>query len=500
MNTVAQEMSENKNTTLESGTEKEAVVIGGGPAGLAAALGFIEQGFRPIVLEKAHILGGIARTDSYRGFYFDMGGHRFFTKSKYVQETWDALLGADFLSRPRLSRIYYKSTFFNYPPRLWNTLAGLGVSESARVLYSYARWQFIPHRNVKTFEQWVTNAFGRRLFQIFFESYTEKVWGISCSELRAEWAAQRIRNLSLNVLLRNFVLKSKNQVKTLIDRFRYPRLGPGMMWEAARQKICESGGTIKLNTEVVRICRSGNRIDSVVISENGADKEIRSNLFVSSMPAAELIKRLDPPAPADVATAADDLKHRDFLTVCLIVDEDSLFPDNWIYVHEPAVRVARIQNYKNWSEAMVPDRSKTSLGMEYFCNRGDELWSTDDADLIALASREIEAIGLARADQVIDGCVYRVPNAYPVYDSTYHSSLMTVRRFCDCLENLCTVGRNGLHRYNNMDHSMLTGMLATRMLVLGEQHDLWSINAEQEYHEQSLRQDSTGTYPATGKD
>lgn len=493
-------MSENNNTRIEPDTEYDGVVIGGGPTGLAAALGFVEHGIRPVLLEKDHIVGGIARTDSYKGFHFDMGGHRFFTKSEYVGETWEMLLGSNFLTRPRLSRIFYKKKFFHYPPRLWNTLTGLGLSESARVLFSYARWQILPYRNVKTFEQWVTNTFGRRLFQIFFETYTEKVWGISCSELRAEWAAQRIKDLSLGVVIKNFVLKSRNEVKTLIDRFRYPRRGPGMMWEAAQQKISESGGTVKLNTEVVRICRSDNRIDGVVIRENGVEKEIRGNMFVSSMPVPELINRLDPPPPPDVAVAANDLKHRDFLTVCLILNEDNLFPDNWIYVHEPGVKVARIQNYKNWSEAMVPDQSRTSLGMEYFCNKGDELWSTTDADLIGLASREIEAIGLARADQVIDGCVYRVPNAYPVYDSTYESSLVTVRRFCDRLENLRTAGRNGLHRYNNMDHAMLTGMLATRMLVLGEQHDLWSINAEQEYHEQSVRSDSSDICPATGKD
>jgi len=492
-------MSEENSTAHESEAEYDAVVIGGGPAGLAAAMGFIEHGVRPVILEKDHILGGIARTDSYKGFNFDMGGHRFFTKSKYVQNTWETLLGADFMNRPRLSRIYYKKKFFNYPPKLWNTLVGLGLPESVRVLSSYARWQLIPYRKVKTFEQWVTNAFGRRLFQIFFETYTEKVWGISCSELRAEWAAQRIKDLSLSVLMRNFVLKSRNQVKTLIDQFRYPRLGPGMMWEAARQKICESGGTIRLQTEVVRIRRSGNRIDSVVIRENGTEKEVRGNMFVSSMPAPELIKKLDPPAPTEIAAAACELKHRDFLTVCLIVNADRLFPDNWIYIHEPSVKVARIQNYKNWSESMVPDHSKTSLGMEYFCNSGDELWSTDDADLIALASREIEAIGLARSDQVMDGCVFRVPNAYPVYDSTYDSSLMTIRRFCDNLENLRTVGRNGLHRYNNMDHSMITGMLATRMLVLGEKHDLWAVNAEQEYHEQTLQPDSKEQCLVAGK-
>jgi len=475
----------NKPVAENPGEAAQCVVIGAGPAGLAAALEFIEHGFRPLILEKGHIVGGLARTDSYKGYHFDMGGHRFYTKSDYVQTTWTSLLGNEFLTRPRLSRIYYQRKFFNYPPKLWNTLKGLGFVESIRILSSFLQWQIFPYRNVKTFEHWVTNAFGKRLFEIFFKTYTEKVWGIPCTELRAEWAAQRIKNLSLGIVIKSFILKSRDQVTTLIDRFKYPRLGPGMLWEAACRNVCARSGEVRLNTEVVRVLRQDNRVTEIVVREKGIEKEIQGNLFVSSMPVSELIKKLEPPPPAEIIAAAEDLKHRDFLTVCLIVDQQNLFPDNWIYIHEPNVKVARIQNYKNWSEAMTPDQSKSSLGMEYFCNQGDELWSMADADLIALARREVDAIGLASAETVVDGCVYRLPNAYPVYDSTYANSLKTVRTFCDDLKNLRTVGRNGLHRYNNMDHSMLTGMLAARMLVLGEQHDLWSINAEQEYLEQA---------------
>ena len=465
--------------------DTQCVVIGAGPAGLAAALEFLNLGSRPLVLEKNQTVGGLASTVSYKLFHFDMGGHRFYTKSERIQQSWNNLLGREFLVRPRLSRIYYRKKFFNYPPRLWNTLAGLGFFESLRILSSYLRWQLFPYRNVISVEHWVTNAFGKRLFEIFFQTYTEKVWGISCAELRAEWAAQRIKNLSLTVVIKNFVFKSRNQVTTLIERFKYPRLGPGMMWEAARTRICEGGGDVRLNVEVIRVLRRGNRIMAVITRENGILKEIPGKHFVSSMPISELIDKLDPPPPPNIIASAKDLKHRDFLIVCLIVDQSGLFPDNWIYVHEPNVKVARIQNYKNWSEAMVPDPTKTSLGMEYFCNQGDELWSMEDQELIALARREIEAIGLAAAESVIDGCVHRCAHAYPVYDSTYADSLKTLRLYCDSLENLRTVGRNGLHRYNNMDHSMLTGLLAARMLVLGEQNDLWSINAEQAYLEQS---------------
>jgi protoporphyrinogen oxidase len=462
----------------------DCIVIGGGPAGLTAALEFISHDLVPVVLEKDHLVGGIARTESYKGYKFDMGGHRFFTKSAYVNETWRDLLNNDLLLRPRLSRILYKHTFFAYPPRLWNTLNGLGLKESITVLASYMRWQIFPHRRVETFEHWVTNAFGKRLFEIFFKTYTEKVWGISCTELRAEWAAQRIKDLSLWVVLKNFIRKTGIKVATLIDRFHYPRRGPGMMWEAARKRICERGGQVRLNAEVVRVNRSGNRIDSIVVSEAGRQSSISARRFISSMPLPELVRKMDPPPPPEVLAAARDLKYRDFLMVCLIVDDTDLFPDNWIYVHEPGVQVARIQNPANWSDEMAPDRNKSSLALEYFCNEGDELWRTADAELIALASRETEVIGLAAADKVIDGCVFRVAKAYPIYDTTYATSLSTVRKFCDGLLNLRTVGRNGLHRYNNMDHSMLTAKYATRMLLFGEHHDIWSINAEQEYHEE----------------
>lgn len=468
---------------------KDCVIIGGGPAGLTAALEMINHKLSPLVIEKGFIVGGIARTDSYKGYYFDMGGHRFYTKSDNITKIWEGLLGEDFLKRPRLSRIYYQKKHFNYPPRLWNTLTGLGFTESIKVLSSYLKWHLLPYRQVETFEQWVTNAFGKRLFEIFFKAYTEKVWGIPCSELRAEWAAQRIKNLSFTVIIKNFFLNTRNKVVSLIDEFHYPRRGPGMMWEAARKRVEQNNGQVHLNTEVVSIRRIGNTIKSVVISQADTKSEIPASLFISSMPLPELMKKLEPAPPEEVQIAARTLKHRDFLTVCLIVNREDIFSDNWIYIHEPDVKVARIQNYKNWSESMVPDLTKTSLGMEYFCMQGDELWSMTDSALIALASKELSIIGLVDADEVLDGCVYRVPNAYPVYDSTYRSNLATVQEYCDGFENMKTVGRNGLHRYNNMDHSMLSAIYATRMLVLGEKHDLWSINSEQDYLEESAEQD-----------
>jgi protoporphyrinogen oxidase len=413
-----------------------------------------------------------------------MGGHRFFTKSQEVNQFWHEVLKDDFLRRPRLSRIFYKKKFFAYPLKPFNALMGLGFLESILIILSYIRWQLFPYRSEDTFEQWVTNRFGRRLFLTFFKTYTEKVWGISSSELGAEWAAQRIKDLSLKTAVLSMFFKPNNKITTLIEEFEYPRRGPGMMWNAAKDQIEMRGGSVQLNSEVTRIHRDGERISHVTYSSNGHQQTIFGADFVSSMPVTEFIKRLDPPPPPEVMEAAGKLKYRDFLTVCLIVNREELFGDNWIYIHEPGVQVGRIQNYKNWSPDMVPDLSKSSLGLEYFCNEGDEVWTMPDEELIELGKRELDRIGLAKYEDVEDGCVFRVPKSYPVYDSNYQEYLSTIQEYIESLENFQTLGRNGLHRYNNQDHAMLTGMLAVRNMMLGEQNNLWVVNAEQEYHEE----------------
>ena len=469
----------------EHEAERRVIIAGGGPAGLTAGYELAtKHQIRPIVLEKLDKVGGIARTENYKGFYFDMGGHRFFTKSKEVNAFWHDVMGDEFLLRPRLSRIYYDDTYFDYPLKPLNALIGLGIWRSFQVGMSYLRWQIFPYRQEETFEEWVTNRFGKRLFQTFFKSYTEKVWGISTSELKAEWAAQRIKNLDLKTAIINMFVGTGTKVTSLIEQFHYPRRGPGMLWTIVKDKIENLGGTVQLNSEVVGFQRDGNRITGAVVRCNGHTEVIPGTDFISTMPIPDFIRSLDPPAPPEILEAANKLKFRDFLTVCLILDKPELFPDNWIYVHYPEVQVGRIQNFKNWSPDMVPDDSKTSLGLEYFCNQGDELWSMPDEELIELGSREIEIIDLAKYEDVIDGAVFRVENTYPVYDSGYQEVLGTLREYLETFENFQTIGRNGLHRYNNQDHAMLTGMLSVRNMMLGEQNDLWVVNAEQEYHEE----------------
>ncbi|MGH2591964.1 MAG: NAD(P)/FAD-dependent oxidoreductase [Anaerolineae bacterium] len=463
---------------------EKVVVIGGGPAGLTAAYQLSKAGIRSIVLEKGARVGGLARTEHYKGYRMDIGGHRFFTKVGEVDAMWHEVLGPDFLTRPRLSRIYYDRKLFMYPLRFADALSKLGLIESVRIVSSYVQSRIFPHRPETTFEEWVSNRFGRRLFQIFFKSYTEKVWGIPCSEISAQWAAQRIQNLSLPRAVWNAVFGQRDgTVKSLIQQFEYPRLGPGMLWERVSEIVKAQGSEVRLNTEVVRALYRAGRAIGVVIRREGREETIEGDAIISTMPISELAAKLDPPAPDDVRSAAARLSYRDFLSVALIVDQADVFPDNWIYIHAPDVRVARIQNFKNWSLEMVADAATTCLGLEYFCTAGDALWQMSDADLIRLGAMELEKIDLVKAADVQDGVVVRQPKAYPVYTGEYKAYLECIRRFLESIPNLQTVGRNGLHMYNNQDHSMLTAMLAVRNL-LGETHDVWSVNVERSYHEE----------------
>jgi protoporphyrinogen oxidase len=471
--------------------DKKVVIIGGGPAGLTAGYELSKAGVESVVLEKDHTVGGISRTVDYKKYHFDIGGHRFFTKIKAVEEMWKEVLSEDFLRRRRLSRIFYNRKFFYYPLKPFNALFGLGIWNSVLILVSYIYSQVFPSKQEETFEDWVSNRFGKRLYETFFKTYTEKVWGIPCNEIRAEWAAQRIKGLSLITALKNALIKKKNNsnagkkdvIKTLIDEFDYPKLGPGMMWQAVADITESNGSQVWLGAEVEGIIWSENRVEALEVKRNGQLELVQGTDFVSSMPIREAIQKFKPAVQRKVLDAADDLKYRDFLTIALIVKKREIFPDNWIYIHDLDVKVGRIQNFKNWSPHMVPDQDKTCLGLEYFCFEGDSLWTKPDQELIELGKRELEVLGLINSSDVEDGKVVRMPKAYPIYDSTYQESLGVVREFLDKVENFQTVGRNGMHRYNNQDHSMLTAMLATEN-ILGANHDLWKVNEDQEYHEE----------------
>lgn len=459
------------------------IILGAGPAGLTAAYELVRHDVPVTVLERDPVVGGIARTEFYKGYGYDIGGHRFYTKMSEVHRLWHHVLGERLVRVPRLSRIHYDGKFFYYPLRFLNVIAALGIVQSAWILASYVRIRLFPLVPEESFEDYVSNRFGRKLYHLFFKTYTEKVWGIPCTEIRAEWAAQRIRGLSFTSAVKNALFKNSNGIKSLIEEFEYPQLGPGMMWEAFRDAVTAQGGQVELNANVVQVKRQGTRITNVVVERDGARQEIRGAHFISTLALRDLILALEPPPPPDVLHAAEQLRYRDFLTVVLIVDAPDLFPDNWLYIHTPEVSVGRIQNYKNWSPAMVPDARMTSLGMEYFVNQGDEMWNMADCDLIALAKRELESIELARAEQVRDGTVKRMPKAYPVYDAVYREHLGIVRGYLDAFENFQTVGRNGMHKYNNQDHSMMTALLAARN-ILGETHDVWAVNTDMEYQEE----------------
>jgi protoporphyrinogen oxidase len=467
---------------------RKVLIAGAGPAGLTAAYEAVRAGDTPIVFEKDRIVGGLSRTDAFRGYRFDMGGHRFYTKIERAEKVWHEVLGDDLIRVRRLSRIYYNKTFFYYPLRIGNVLKGLGLWNSFMIGMSFLYAVLFPYKDEDNFERWVINRFGRRLYLTFFKSYTEKVWGIPCDQISAEWAAQRIKGLSLRTAVLHALIGDRNQkVKSLIDQFLYPRLGPGMLWERMGEMVVERGGEVHMGHPVVGIRRDGNRVVGFVLGGDADDRVVTADQYIGSMPLAEAVQMLDPPPPPQVLEAASHLSQRDFLTVCLIVDMPDLFPDNWIYIHDPTVQMGRLQNYKNWSADMVPDPSKSSLGAEYFTSRGEELWETDDDELIELATRELDQLGLAPADKVEAGVVYRQANAYPVYEHNYRDHLHVVEDFLRQMENFQMVGRSGLHKYNNQDHSMLTSMLAVEN-IHGAEHDIWAVHSDRAYIEE-VRED-----------
>jgi protoporphyrinogen oxidase len=457
------------------------LILGAGPAGLTAGYLLARLGRPVVVLEAEEQVGGLAKTVVRDGYRFDLGGHRFFTKSPEVESLWVELLGEELLLRPRLSRIYWNGRFLDYPLSAGDVTRKLGAVELTRCLASYLA--SVPRRkgSERSLEEWVSNRFGTRLYDLFFRTYTEKVWGVPGSEIRAEWAAQRIKGLSLRTAARDALLGGRHgEVKSLIREFHYPRYGPGQMWEAMAERIFDLGGEVRTGAAVERI--HVERGQAVAVEASGETRPCDE--VISSLPLGSVAGMTTPTPPADALEAARGLRYRDFLTVALVLRGEDLFPDNWIYVHDPSVLVGRIQNYRSWSPWMVPANGTTCIGLEYFCFEGDDLWEMGDERLVELAAAELGRLGLAAEARIERGYVERVPKAYPIYDERYAERLVRVRRWLDGLENLQQVGRNGLHRYNNSDHSMLTAIRAVDNLVAGAGHDLWSVNADGTYHEE----------------
>ena len=471
----------------------DVAIIGAGPAGLTAAYLLSKKGYTVTVIEKdSQYVGGISRTVEHEGFRFDIGGHRFFSKSKEVVDLWNEILPDDFIQRPRMSRIYYEGKYYSYPLRAFEALWNLGIWRSTLCMASYAKAKVFPNKNVRSFEDWTVNQFGYKLYSIFFKTYTEKVWGMPCDEMSADWAAQRIKGLSLwsaviDGLKRSLGLNKKPndgmETKTLLETFRYPRLGPGMMWDAARDYVETRGNTVLMGHALKQLTQDTDNQWRVSASSGEGETVITAKHVISSAPMRELAARIHP-LPTSLPQAKE-LNYRDFLTVALKVKSDDLFPDNWIYIHDDRVQVGRVQNFRSWSPEMVPDTSIACVGLEYFCFEGDGLWASSDEDLIELAKNEMAILGLCKPEDVVGGAVVRQEKAYPVYDDEYEANVSAMREDLESrFSTLHMVGRNGMHRYNNQDHAMMTAMLTVENIEAGTRKwNVWNVNEDAEYHE-----------------
>ena len=463
----------------------EITVIGSGPAGAGCAYELAKAGQACLVIDKEDIPGGLCRTINFHGYLFDIGGHRFLSKSREVNQFWHDVIREDFLTVSRLSRIYYRKRYFNYPLSFLNTLWNLGPFESGICFASYCRGKILKKEDDSTFEGWIVNRFGRRLWEIFFKTYTEKVWAVAPKDISADWAKQRIRGLSLKVAVQKAVFGfNKNAPKTLSDKFLYPRFGAGEFYSRLKEQAAGMGAQFIFGRTVTRIRHDNRRIIALEIQEQqGSKEELPLKYLFSSMPLPLLVQALEPLPAKEVVEAANRLPFRSFLVVNIILETEEVFPDQWLYVHSPDVKLGRIQNYKNWSAAMVMDHRKTSLGLEYFCNENDEFWSMNDVDLIDYALDELEKIGITSRRYLISGFVLRCPNVYPVYSLDYKDNVDIIRTYLDRFSNLQTMGRAGLFRYDNADHALLTGIYAAHNFLGKAHYDVWSVNTDEVYLE-----------------
>ncbi|QXC62097.1 NAD(P)/FAD-dependent oxidoreductase [Aquihabitans sp. G128] len=468
----------------------EVVVIGAGPAGLTAAFQFHKHGISSTILEADDMVGGISRTAQKDGWRFDIGGHRFFTKVQPVEDLWHEILpDEDFLMRPRKSRIFYNGKYFDYPIKAVNALKNLGPIEAVLCVGSYVSARVRPPKDQTNYEGWLVARFGWRLYRTFFKTYTEKLWGVPVSEMPADWAAQRVKGLSLGNAIVNALTPKRNQkeITSLIEEFQYPKYGPGMMWETCRDKVVDQGSTVTMETTVTKVRHADGKAFSVESTDrDGVVTAHPATEVISSMPISHLLEAMDPPVPAQIKAAAEDLRYRDYLIVAVVLPEALVdFDDNWIYIHDPKVRTMRIQNFGSWSPYMVKE-GRNTLGLEYTVWEGDDEWNADDAWLVERAKRELEQLGLAKVGQVEEGYVVRQPKAYPIYDERYRANVDVLRGWLsEHASNVHPVGRNGMFRYNNQDHSMFTAMLTVENIATGTTHDVWEVNVEEEYHEEA---------------
>jgi len=483
--------------------QKTAIIVGAGPAGLTAAYELLNRtDIKPIIYEMTGDIGGISKTINYKGNRIDIGGHRFFSKSDRVMRWWKNILSSQMLTRRRLSRIFFMRKLFNYPVSLnLNTFSNLGFRRIIKIGLSYIKTRFSPIKNEGSLEDFFINRFGKELYLTFFKDYTEKVWGIPCNKIRPEWGRQRIKGLSISKTLLHAVKKQKNIETSLIGQFMYPKLGPGQMWEQVAGIIKEKGGEIHLKHKVIGLKRYDNKIVEAVVKEKTANEPITktADYFFSTMPVKELIQSLGNDMPQEIQQVAQGLMYRDFITVGLLLRKlkiknetriktiNNLVPDNWIYIQERDVKLGRIQIFNNWSPYMVKDENTVWIGLEYFCNEGGELWNKTDESFAKFAIDELAKIDIIEKEDVLDKVVIRMPKTYPAYFGAY-DQFHLIKNFTDKFENLFLIGRNGMHRYNNQDHSMLTAMTAVENIInnIKSKHNIWAVNTEDEYHEEKL--------------